>query len=58
MLDDVVSQEQSAFVPNRRIIDNPLIAFECVHAIQRNNGRRDDYCAYKLDLSKAYNRVN
>jgi hypothetical protein len=58
MLDDVVSQEQSAFVLNRRITDNALIAFECVHAIQRNNGRRGDFCAYKLDLSKAYDRVD
>jgi hypothetical protein len=54
MLDDIISPEQSAFVPTRRITDNTIIAFECVHAIRRCNGRRCDYCLYKLDLSKAY----
>jgi hypothetical protein len=58
MLDEIISPEQSAFVPTRRIIDNTLIAFECVHTIHGNNGRRGDYCAYKLDLSKAYDRVD
>jgi hypothetical protein len=58
MLDEVVNQEQSAFVPHRRITDNALIVFECVHAIQRQNGRRGDYCAYKLDLSKTYDRID
>jgi hypothetical protein len=45
-------------VPNRRITDNALIAFECVHALQRSNGRRGDFCVYKLDLSKAYDHVD
>jgi hypothetical protein len=58
MLDDIISPEQSAFVPTRRITDNTLIAFECVHAIRRCNGRRCDYCPYKLDLSKAYDCVD
>jgi hypothetical protein len=58
MLDEIISPEQSAFVPTRRITDNTLITFECVHAIQGNNGTRGDYCAYKLDLSKAYDRVD
>jgi hypothetical protein len=35
---------------------NALIAFECIHAIQRTNG--EEFCAYKLDLSKAYDRVD
>jgi AraC-like DNA-binding protein len=58
LLDDVISPEQSAFVPTRWIIDNALIAFECVHEIQKNNSRRGDFCAYKLDLSKAYGHVD
>jgi hypothetical protein len=58
MPDEIISPEHSAFVLTRQITDNTLIAFECVHAIQGNNGRRGDYCAYKLVLSKAYDRVD
>jgi hypothetical protein len=45
-------------VPTRSITDNAIIAFECVHAIHRGFGNRGDYYAYKLDLSKSYNRVD
>jgi hypothetical protein len=58
ILDEIVSPEQSAFVPTRRVTDNALLAFECTHAIQRTNGRTGDFCAYKLDLLKAYDRVD
>jgi hypothetical protein len=58
LLDEIISPEQSAFVPSRHITDNALIVFECVHEIQRNNSRRGDFYAYKLDLSKAYDRVD
>jgi hypothetical protein len=58
ILDVIINPEQSAFVPSRRITDNAIIAFECAHEIQRSNGRRGDFCAYKLHLSKAYDRVD
>jgi hypothetical protein len=35
-----------------------VIAFECFHKIQRSKNLRDNHCAYKLDLSKAYDRVD
>jgi hypothetical protein len=40
------------------ITDNALIAFECIHEIQRNNSRRGYLCTYKLDLSKAYDHID
>ena len=57
-LDEIISPEQSACVPKRRIIDNALIVFECIYALQKESSNRGEYCAYKLDLSKAYDRVD
>jgi hypothetical protein len=34
-----------------------MIAFESFHKIQRSKNPRDNHCAYKLDLSQAYDRV-
>jgi hypothetical protein len=56
--DEIISPEQSAFVPARRITDNALIVFECAHAIQKTSGRKEEFCAYKMDLSKAYDYVD
>ena len=39
------------------ITDNALIAFECLHAINSNADERSNFCVYKMDLSKAYDRV-
>lgn len=58
VLDEVVSEEQSASIQGRMITDNALLAFECFHAIQKNKVADKAACAYKLDLSKAYDRVD
>ena len=54
---DLISENQSAFIPGRLISDNLMIAFECIYHIQTSSGN-NDFCAYKLDLSKAYDRVD
>jgi hypothetical protein len=57
VLNDIVTPNQSAFIPGRLITDNALIAFECIHSIEQCR-RADNFCVYKLDLSKAYDHVD
>ena len=58
ILDDIISPQQSAFIPGWMITDNALLAFECVHFMQNEKREENSLCAYKLDLSKAYDRVD
>jgi hypothetical protein len=58
ILDMIISPTQSAFIPGRLISDNALMAFECIHAIQTGGVARSKFCAYKLDMAKAYDRVD
>ena len=48
---------QSAFVPKRLITDNALLAFEAFHAMKRWGNGGNATFALKLDMSKAYDRV-
>lgn len=58
LLAESISENQSAFIPGWLISDNSVIAFECIHRIQSLKQSSPARCAYKLDLSKAYDRVD
>ncbi|XP_060972631.1 uncharacterized protein LOC133038482 [Cannabis sativa] len=57
ILDIAISETQSAFVSGRLISDNFMVAFEVMHYLKRKTNGRQGYMALKLDMSKAYDRV-
>ncbi|KAK9987796.1 hypothetical protein SO802_028035 [Lithocarpus litseifolius] len=57
VLDAVINESQSAFVPGRLITDNALVAFETMHCINQRTKGKEALMAIKLDMSKVYDRV-
>jgi hypothetical protein len=56
-LPEIVSKEQTAFVPGRLIMDNIILVFECLHFMKRKRAKNLRCCALKLDMKKAYDQV-
>ena len=56
ILPKIITEHQSAFTKSRLISDDILVAFESLHSMQKHI-RNDDFMAIKLDMSKAYDRM-
>ncbi|KAL0000485.1 hypothetical protein SO802_014266 [Lithocarpus litseifolius] len=57
LLDKIISPAQSAFIPNRWIAENQVIVQELLHGFKTRKLKLG-LMAIKLDLQKAYDRVN
>lgn len=58
LLPSLTSPAQSAFIPRRLITDNYLLAFEMMHFLKRKAQGQVGYFAMKIDILKAYDRVD
>ena len=56
-LNNIIIEHQSAFAKGYLITDNILIAFETLHTMKHCNSGSNGFMALKLDMSKAYDRV-
>ncbi|KAM1135052.1 hypothetical protein FF1_044067 [Malus domestica] len=57
MMDEIISMQQCAFVPGGLISDNSLVASEVGHYLHNLRRGKRGFLALKLDMSKAYDRV-
>ena len=57
ILPDIISPTQSVFISGRLITDNILAAYETLHTMHTRLGGKKSFMTVKLDMSKAYDRV-
>ena len=57
ILPQIIGLTQSAFVPRRLITDNVLVSYEALHTMHGRKKGKTGSLALKLDVSKAYDRM-
>ena len=57
ILPHIITKNQSAFTADRLITDKVLVAYEIMHFLKKKRGWNDSFMAAKLDMSKAFDRV-
>ncbi|XP_026452163.1 uncharacterized protein LOC113352568 [Papaver somniferum] len=55
-MNNIISQNQSAFIPKRSISNNILLANEAIYVVNHND-KVEGIAAIKLDMSKAYDKI-
>ncbi|XP_026415816.1 uncharacterized protein LOC113311183 [Papaver somniferum] len=55
-MNNIISKNQSAFIPKRSISDNILLANEAIYAVNHND-KVEGIAAIKLDMYKAYDKL-
>ncbi|MCH80360.1 replication protein A 70 kDa dna-binding subunit, partial [Trifolium medium] len=58
VLDKCISENQSASVPGRSILDNAMAPIEIIHSMKSKTRGKKGEAALKLDISKAYDRID
>ena len=57
LLPHIIIENQSAFTSDHLITDNMIMAFELMHFLNHKSTGKEGFMAAKLDMSKAFNRV-
>mgnify|MGYP004712455881 CR=1 FL=1 len=57
VLGKCISNNQSVFIQDRQILDNVILGHEYMHYLKNKRQGKEDYMAIKLDMAKAYDRV-
>ena len=57
VLPHLIFKHQNAFIKGRLITDNIMVAFETLHYMKNHNLGKNGFMALKLDINKAYDRV-
>jgi hypothetical protein len=57
-ISNCISEEQSAFIEGRSILDNAMIAMEVIHSLKRRTRGGKGELALKIDISKAFDKVD
>lgn len=57
ILPELISTNQSAFVSDRLIMDNIIIAYETIHSLNSQSRGQNRYMTLKLDMRKKYDCV-
>ena len=57
VLPQIISENQSAFLSERLITDNILVAYEIMHYLNNKREGKESFMAVKLDMSKTFDHV-